>query len=260
MSRFAANLTMMFTEYPFIQRFEKAAKAGFEAVEFLFPYEYKPEVIAAELTKYNLVQALFNMPPGNWDGGERGMAAIPGREQEFRDNVDIALKYALALKCKKLHAMSGIITGLDRQACKKTFVENFRYAAQKLAEHDIMLLVEPINNRDMPDYFIAYQKEAMALVDEVGMPNMAVQLDLYHAQIMSGDLTKLIEYMSKKIGHVQIASVPARHEPDEGELNYSHLYSVLDAVGYKGWIGCEYNPRAQTEDGLSWFASYRKRI
>ncbi|MFC7739044.1 2-oxo-tetronate isomerase [Roseomonas sp. GCM10028921] len=259
MPRFAANLSMMFTELPFLDRFAAAGKAGFGAVEFLFPYEHPPETVAARLREAGLVQALFNMPPGDWAAGERGMAAIPGREGEFRDNVAIALRYAKALGCKTLHAMSGITTGLDRTACEASFVENFRFAADMLAPEGITLLVEPINSRNMPGYFIAHQRNAVALVERVGRANVSVQLDLYHAQIMDGDLTRLIEAMAGKFAHVQIASVPDRHEPDEGELNYLHLYQVLERVGYQGWIGCEYNPRGETTAGLSWFAPYRAR-
>ncbi|EFH12404.1 2-oxo-tetronate isomerase [Pseudoroseomonas cervicalis] len=259
MPRFAANLSMMFTDVPFLDRFARAAAAGFEAVEFLFPYDHPPEVVAEKLNSAGLTQALFNMPPGDWAAGERGMAAIPGREQEFRDNVATAITYARALGCKTLHAMSGLTEGLDRAACEATFVENFRYAADALAPHGITLLVEPINSRNMPGYFIAHQLDAIALIERVARPNVALQLDLYHAQIMDGDLTKLIEKLAGRFAHVQIASVPERHEPDEGELNYPHLYAVLDRVGYKGWIGCEYNPRAATEAGLGWFASYKAR-
>ncbi|APY15409.1 TIM barrel protein [Brucella sp. 10RB9214] len=257
MPRFAANLSTMFNEVPFLERFRLAAEAGFGGVEFLFPYDFDADVIARELKQHNLTQVLFNMPPGGWAAGERGMAAIPGREQEFRDNVDIALHYALALDCRTLHAMSGITEGLDRKACEETFIENFRYAADKLAPHGITVLVEPLNTRNMPGYFIVHQLEAVDLVKRVNRPNVAVQLDLYHAQIMDGDLTRLIEKMNGAFSHVQIASVPDRHEPDEGELNYPYLFSVLESVGYRGWVGCEYNPRGKTESGLAWFAPYR---
>ncbi|MBE9607311.1 hydroxypyruvate isomerase family protein [Acetobacteraceae bacterium H6797] len=257
MPRFAANLSMMFNEVPFLDRFAKAAEAGFKAVEFLFPYDYPPEVVAAKLKEAGLTQALFNMPPGDWAAGERGMAAIPGREEEFRANVDKAITYALALECKTLHAMSGMTPGLDRAACEATFVANFQYAADKLAPHGITLLVEPINTRNMPGYFINHQLDAVALVERVNRPNVSVQFDLYHAQIMDGDLTKLMEKMKGKFAHVQIASVPDRHEPDEGELNYPHLFKALDALGYEGWVGCEYNPRGETTAGLGWFAPYK---
>ena len=259
MPRFAANLTMMFNEVPFIERFGKAAAAGFDAVEFLFPYAHSAEDIRAELDKHKLTLALFNMPPGDWDAGDRGMAAIPGREGEFRKNVETALHYALALGCKTLHAMSGITDGFARSACEDSFVSNFRYAADQLAPHGITLLVEPINSRNMPGYFISHQSDALALLERVGRANAAVQLDLYHAQIMDGDLTRLIEKMKGRFAHVQLASVPARHEPDEGEINYPHLYAVLDAEGYDGWIGCEYNPRGVTEDGLGWFAPWKRQ-
>lgn len=259
MPRFAANLSMMFTDVPFIERFSRAAKAGFEAVEFLFPYEFAPEVLAQQLEKNGLVQALFNMPAGNWAAGERGMAAIPGREAEFRKNVDKALEYALALNCKRLHAMSGVVSGLDYDACKKTYIENFRYAADKLAPHGITVVTEPINTRDMPGYFINHQLDGVRFMEEVGRPNASVQFDLYHAQIMDGDLTRLAEKMAGKFAHVQVASVPDRHEPDEGELNFPYLFDVLDRIGFKGFVGCEYNPRGKTEDGLAWFQPYRKR-
>ena len=198
------------------------------------------------------------MPPGNWAAGERGMAAIPGREQEFRDSVAVALRYAKALDCRTLHAMSGITTGMDREACESSFVDNFRFAADILAPEGITLLAEPINSRNMPGYFIAHLLEAVALVERVGRPNVSVQFDLYHAQIMDGDLTRLIGKMAGRFAHVQIASVLERHEPDEGELNYPHLFDALDRAGYQGWIGCEYNPRGNTEAGLGWFAPYRE--
>ncbi len=259
MPRFAANLSMMFTDVPFIERFGRAAKAGFEAVEFLFPYDFAPEKLAEELKKNDLKQALFNMPAGKWDEGERGMAAIPGREKEFRDNVDKALEYALALDCKCLHAMAGVVNGLDLKECEKTFIENFRYAADKVAPHGITVLTEPINTRNMPGYFVNHQLDGLRLMEEVGRKNVAVQFDLYHAQIMDGDLTRLTEKMAGKFAHVQVASVPDRHEPDEGELNFSYIFEVLDRVGYKGFIGCEYNPRGKTEDGLGWFQPYSRK-
>ncbi|MGJ8513283.1 2-oxo-tetronate isomerase [Carnimonas bestiolae] len=257
MPRFAANLSMMFTDVPFMERFERAAAAGFSAVEYLFPYAYEAEDIARELDRHQLTQVLFNMPPGDWDAGERGMAAIPGREQEFRANVDKALHYARALGCQQLHAMSGITGELHAAQCQRTFIDNFRYAADKLAPHGITLLVEPINQRDMPGYFISHQREAVRLLEMVDRTNVAVQFDLYHAQIMEGDLTRLMEQMRGEFSHVQVASVPDRHEPDEGELNVEWLFQQLDRQGYRGWIGCEYHPRGRTEDGLGWFSAYR---
>ncbi|EJF89301.1 2-oxo-tetronate isomerase [Bartonella tamiae] len=260
MPRFAANLSMMFTEVPFLDRFSKAAEAGFEAVEFLFPYDYAPEILQAELRKNQLKQALFNMPPGQWDLGERGLAALPGREVEFRKNVDKALEYALALDCQYLHAMSGLMNGHDRANCEKTFIDNFRYASDRVAEYGISVLVEPINTRNMPGYFINHQLDAVSLLEKVARKNVFVQYDLYHAQIMDGDLTILTEKMKGKFAHVQIASVPDRHEPDEGEVNFSHLFKKLDDMGYEGFIGCEYHPRGHTVDGLAWFEPYRKKL
>lgn len=257
MPRFAANLSMMFTEHAFLDRFAAAAAAGFEAVEYLFPYDHPADQVARHLRAAGLTQALFNMPPGDWAAGERGLAALPGREAEFRAGVDTALTYARALGCTRLHAMAGITDGLDRAACEARYVDNIRFAADALAGHGITVLLEPINSRNMPGYFIAYQRQALDLIARIDRPNVSVQLDLYHAQIMDGDLTRLIEAMQGKFAHVQIASVPNRHEPDEGELNFPHLYDVLDRTGYDGWIGCEYNPRGETVAGLDWFAPYK---
>lgn len=259
MPHFAANLSMMFNEAPFLDRFEAASKAGFDAVEFLFPYDHPAPAIRERLDAAGLRQVLFNMPPGDWAGGERGMAAIPGREAEFRETVPVALRYAKALGCRTLHCMSGITGDRDRTACEAAFVENLRFAADAAAADGITLLIEPINTRNMPGYFVNHQMDGIALIEKVGRPNVALQLDLYHAQIMDGDLSKLIEKLAGRFAHVQVASVPDRHEPGEGELNYPHLYGVLDRVGYEGWIGCEYNPRGETVAGLGWFAPYRAR-
>lgn len=257
MPRFAANLSMMFTEHAFLDRFAAAADAGFQAVEYLFPYDFPAAEVAAKLNAAGLEQALFNMPPGDWAAGERGLAALPGREAEFRANVAIALDYARALGCVKLHAMAGLTAGLDRAACEATYIDNIRFAADALAADGITVLLEPINSRNMPGYFIAHQQQALDLLARIDRPNVSVQLDLYHAQIMDGDLSMLIKAMAGRFAHVQIASVPDRHEPSEGELNYPHLYAVLDQVGYDGWIGCEYHPRGETTAGLGWFAPYR---
>ncbi len=257
MTKFAANLTMLFTEVAFLERFEKAHNAGFKAVEYLFPYAFSAADIAAKLAQFNLQQALFNMPPGDWDAGERGIAARPGRETEFKASVDTALTYAQALNCKKVHAMSGIIDpNFSKQQHVDTFVSNIRYAADKFAEHGIALMIEPLNHRDAPNYFVAHQRDAVALIKLVGRPNVKLQLDLYHAQIMDGDLSMLIKEVAPFTGHIQIASVPERHEPMTGELNYPHLFNVLSESGYQGWIGCEYNPKTTTEAGLGWLKPY----
>ena len=257
MAKFAANLTMLFTEVPFLERFEKAHQAGFKAVEYLFPYAFEAEELAAKMQRFGFEQALFNMPPGDWDAGERGFAAIPGREEEFKASVDTALMYAKALNCKKVHAMSSLHdANFTRQQHVETFISNIRFAADKFAENNIELMIEPLNSRDVPYYFVAHQRDAVELIKLVDRPNVKLQLDLYHAQIMDGDLSTLIREVAAYTGHIQIASVPERHEPSEGELNYPHLFSVLDDSGYQGWIGCEYNPRGTTEEGLGWVKSY----
>lgn len=257
MAKFAANLTMLFTEVPFLERFERAYNAGFKAVEFLFPYAYEANILAATLKQYGFEQALFNMPPGNWDAGERGFAAIPGRENEFKASVDIALLYAKTLNCKKVHAMSGIMDSrFSHEQHVNTFISNIRYAADIFAQDNIELMIEPLNSRDVPNYFVAHQREAAELIRQVNRPNVKLQLDVYHAQIMDGDLTHLIQDLADITGHIQIASIPTRNEPSGGEVNFPYLFTVLDKSGYEGWIGCEYNPEKSTEEGLSWVKPY----
>lgn len=253
MPKFAANLTMMFNELPFPQRFAAAARAGFTGVEFLFPYDHAPAEVAGWLKENGLFNALFNMPPGNWAAGERGLASLPGREAEFRAGVATALDYAQAQGTPYLHAMAGLLPeGADRAAHRAVYIENLRYAARALASHGITLLIEPINARDMPGYFLTTQAEAHAIREAVGEPNLKVQMDFYHVQIMEGDIAMKFRKWFDHIGHVQIASVPARNEPDDGEVNYRFLFRLLDELGYAGWVGCEYRPRGRTEDGLGW--------
>ena len=253
MPKFAANLTMMFTEVPFPERFARAARAGFKAVEFLFPYDHTPAEVAGWLKDNGLENALFNLPPGNWTAGERGLAALPGREEEFRASVAAGLEYAAALGTPCLHAMAGLLpAGADRQRHRETYIANLRHAARELARHGRTLLIEPINPRDMPGYFLNRQAEAHAIRAAVGEPNLKVQMDFYHAQIVEGDLASTFRKYAADIGHVQIASVPERHEPDDGEVNYPYLFGLLDRLGYAGWVGCEYRPRGRTEDGLAW--------
>jgi hydroxypyruvate isomerase len=256
--RFAANLTMMFNEVPFLHRFCAAAHAGFRAVEFLFPYEIPEEEIAGVLHTAGVENVLFNLPPGDWARGERGIAALPGREAEFRAGVEIALRYARALGTPTLHAMCGLVPeGADRAAHRATYVANLRHAARALAADGRTLVIEPINGRDMPGYFLQRQEEAHAIREEVGEPNLLVQMDLYHAQIVEGDLSVKLRRWVKHVGHVQIASVPERHEPDRGEVHYAHLFALLDELGYPGWVGCEYRPAGETAAGLGWFAPWR---
>lgn len=254
MPRFAANLSMMFGEVDFLDRFAAAAEAGFEAVEYLFPYAFSAGELGERLKANGLTQALFNMPPGDWEAGERGIAALPGREQEFREGVGQALRYAETLGCTRLHAMAGIVgEEHDREACRKTYLDNLSWAARHLEAEGVRLLVEQINTRDMPGYFLSTTAEAAAVLEEVDAPNLRLQLDLYHAQIMEGDLAAKLEALFDHIGHIQIAGVPGRHEPDVGEINYPFLFDRLDALGYEGWVGCEYRPKSETAEGLGWF-------
>ena len=253
MPKFAANLTMMFNEVAFPERFAAAAKAGFKAVEFLFPYDHAPQDVARWLQENQLENVLFNLPPGDWAAGERGIAALPGREEEFRAGVARALEYAVALGTPRLHVMAGLVPpGADRARYRATYIENVRHAARELAKHGRTLLLEPINPRDMPGYFLNSQDEGHAVRAEVGEPNVKVQMDFYHAQIVDGDLAMTFRKHFDGIGHVQIASVPSRNEPDDGEVDYRYLFRLLDELGYEGWVGCEYRPRGRTEDGLGW--------
>ena len=253
MPNFAANLTMMFNEVPFPERFAAAAKAGFKAVEFLFPYDYPVADVTRWLKDSHLKSALFNMPPGDWAAGDRGMASIPGREEEFMAGVHQAIDYALSLGTPTIHAMSGLIPdGADRPWHRSVYVDNIALAATALAKHGLILVIEPINTRDMPGYFLSTQAQGHAIRQEIGAPNLMVQMDFYHAQIMEGDLSMTLKNHFDGIGHIQIASAPARHEPDEGEVNYPHLFKLLDDMGYAGYVGCEYLPRGKTEEGLGW--------
>jgi len=260
MPKLAANLTMMFNEVPFIERFEAAADAGFGAVEFLFPYNHPPEDVARRLRENGLELALFNLPPGDWAGGERGIAALPGREAEFDANLERALPYATALGARRLHMLAGLVPAdADRAAARASYLRNLRAAADFFAPHGIAILVEPINPRDMPGYFINRQAEAIAPLDAAGAAgaaNTALQMDLYHCQIVEGDLATKLRTHLARIGHIQIAGVPARHEPDNGEINYRYLLELIDELGYDAWIGCEYRPRGATRDGLAWAAPY----
>jgi 2-dehydrotetronate isomerase len=254
MPRFAANLTMMYREHEFLDRFGAAAADGFKAVEYLFPYDHPADQLAALLKQHGLEQALFNAPPGDWAKGERGIAALPGREDEFKRSVDTALQYAHVLGNRKLHFMAGIVgADADRARHRDVYVRNLAYTASQAAQHGLTVVIEPINTRDMPGYFLNLQRDAAQVCREVGAPNLKVQFDLYHCQIMEGDLAvKLRQMMKDEIGHLQIAGVPDRHEPDLGEVNYPYLFELIDELGYDGWIGCEYVPKGATSAGLGW--------
>lgn len=248
---FAANLSMMFNEWDFLDRFAAAADAGFGAVEFLFPYAYAPDEIAQRLERAKLSQALFNLPPGNWEAGERGMACQPGRAQEFRASVETAVRYAQATGVKRLHLMSGH-GDRNRPEARQAYVDALRHSCEAAAPSGIDILIEPINGRDMPGYFMNDFNFAAALIAELGIPNLKLQYDIYHRQILHGDVMKSLETLMPVTGHVQTASVPGRHEPGTGELDDWRIFRHLDALGYGGYVGCEYRPSAATRDGLTW--------
>jgi hydroxypyruvate isomerase len=260
MPKFAANLSMLYPELDFLDRFDAAARDGFKGVEYLFPYAHPSAEIAARLQANGLQQVLFNAPPGNWDAGERGLACLPGREAEFRAGIAQALDYAAALACPRVHVMAGLLpAGSTHAAHDPIYIDQLRWAATQAAAQGIELLIEPINTRDIPGFFLNRQDRAHAVVAEVGAANLKVQMDLYHCQIVEGDLAmKLRQYLpTGRVGHVQIAGVPQRHEPDLGEINYPYLFELLDELGYSGWVGCEYRPArgmqpGGTSAGLGW--------
>jgi len=254
MIKLAANLSMMFTEMPFLDRFGAAAAAGFSGVEYLFPYEEAPDRIRAELDRHGLEQILFNTPVGDWAGGDRGAAGDPGRIAECRRGIDLAMNYAVALGCRRIHVMAGIEpAGVSREDCINTLVENLRYAADVARPHGISVLVEPINTKiDIPGYLVNGSNQALAIIDRAGRDNILLQYDIYHMQVMEGDLTRTIEHLARRIGHMQLADHPGRHEPGTGEINYPWLLRRIEALGYDGWIGCEYRPAGGTLAGLGW--------
>ncbi len=269
MLKFAANLSMLYPELDFLDRsgfdrFSAAAKDGFKGVEYLFPYDYQKEDLAARLSGCGLQQVLFNAPPGDWAAGERGLACLLGREAEFQSGIATALDYAAALKCPRLHVMAGLMPAdVPYEELRATYIQNIRYAAKAAAKLGVNVLIEPINPRDMPHFFLSRQDDAHALIKEIGEPNVKVQFDLYHCQIVEGDIAmKIRQYLpTGRVGHFQIAGVPMRHEPDLGELNYNYIFNVIDEVsqacGWDGWVGCEYRPARGaivngTSDGLGW--------
>ena len=253
MPKFNANLTMLFNEEPFLDRFQAAAAAGFKGVEYLFPYAFDKDALAERLDRHGLVQVLHNLPAGNWEGGERGIACHPDRVGEFQDGIGRSIDYARALGCKQLNCLAGIApAGVDADTVHATFVANLRFAATKLNEAGIRLLVEPINTFDIPGFYLNRTAQAIALIAEVGAPNLYLQHDIYHMQRMEGELANTIAKHLPKIAHLQIADNPGRNEPGSGEINYAWLFRYLDQLGYDGWIGCEYKPAAGTREGLGW--------
>jgi 2-dehydrotetronate isomerase len=252
MPRFNANLSWLFQELPFFDRFRPAANAGFRGIEILFPYDYPAHEIQSALEAQSQEMVLFNAPPGNFAAGDRGLAALPGREREFRDTFDRALAYAEILQCKRIHVMAGITKDADQQEARRTYLGNLEYALEKVGNSGLFVLIEPINTRDIPGYFLTTVEAADNILRELSHPALKIQFDWYHAQIMGGDLSRRTEKFFPKIGHFQLAGVPDRAEPDGGEVNFPHLFRLVDALHYEGWIGCEYRPRGQTEQGLGW--------
>jgi hydroxypyruvate isomerase len=258
MPRFAANLTMMFNERPFLERFAAAAQAGFKGVEYLFPYEHDKSALKQALADNGLAQVLHNLPAGNWQTGERGIACHPDRVKEFNEGVDRAIDYATALGCSQLNCLAGMPpAGADPADVRATFVGNLQRAASKLKAAGIRLLIEPINTRDIPNFFLSHTAQAIEIIRAVGSDNLFLQYDVYHMQIMEGDLTKTIERQLPQIAHMQVADPPLRNEPGSGEINFTNLFRAIDKLGYTGWIGCEYKPAGKTEDGLGWYEPYR---
>ena len=259
MPKLAANLTMLFGEVPFLERFKSAAEAGFSAVEYLFPYDHDPQMLGRQLRDHGLVQVLHNLPGGNWAAGERGIACLPDRVDEFKAGVDKAIDYATALDCTRVNCLAGIQTpAVPSSAAGETFTRNVEYAASRLKAAGIQLMIEPINTRDVPGFFLNTTRQALDVIAAVGSDNVFVQFDIYHMQIMEGNVASTIEKHLPSIGHMQLADVPGRHEPGTGEIDYGSLLDLVDRIGYGGWIGCEYIPLAGTSNGLHWAKAYLK--
>ena len=255
MPRFAANLSMLFTEVDFLDRFEAAADAGFSGVEYLFPYAFPANELAKRLKAHRLTQVLHNLPAGDWDKGERGIAILPDRVDEFRKGVETAISYAKALGCRQVNCLAGLTPdGVDANLLRETFVANLKFAAAGLKAEGIKLLIEPINTRDIPKFYLNRTAQAAEIIEAVGSDNLFIQYDIYHMQIMEGDLAPTIAKYLDRITHIQLADTPGRHEPGTGEINYRFLFEYLDKLGYGGWIGCEYKPKTTTKAGLGWFA------
>ena len=258
MPRFAANLSMLFADAPFLDRFERAAAAGFRAVEFQLPYAWAAAEIKARLDANGLQAVLHNLPAGEWDRGERGIACLPGREREFRDGVQRAIDHACALGVGQLNCLAGIApAGSDDAELRRTFVANLRFAAAALQRGGLGLLIEPINRRDIARFWLHRTEQALSVLDEVGADNLALQYDIYHAQRSEGELAATIERALPRIAHIQVADNPGRHEPGSGEIRFEFLFALLDRLGYAGWVGCEYHPAGRTEAGLGWWQPYR---
>ena len=257
MTKLAANLTMLYNEVDFLERFDAAAQSGFTGVEYLFPYAYQREQLAERLQRNRLVQVLHNLPAGDWAAGERGIACHPDRVGEFQEGVGKAIDYARTLECKQINCLSGIAPSrVDPKQVRATFVSNLRFAAEKLGAAGIKLLVEPINTFDIPGFFLSGTRQALDVIRDVGSNNLYLQYDIYHMQRMEGEIASTIKAHLPQIAHLQLADNPGRNEPGTGEINYRFLFGFIDSIGYDGWIGCEYKPKAATMDGLGWRAAH----
>ena len=260
MLKLSANISLLFTENPFLERFEKARKNNFQAVEFQFPYEFSPKKIKEKLDKFNLDLSVFNSSPGNFNNGDRGLACLPHREDEFKKTVTQSIEYAKIIGCNKIHIMSGILdnkTHSNQAAISETYafdkyIENLQWACDKFSKDNLTVLIEPINNRNIPKYFLSSTDMAIEIIDSVERKNIRLLFDIYHHQIIRGDVIKYLENIYSYIGHIQIAGIPDRNEPDISEIDYKFIFKIIDGLGYKGWIGCEYNPIKDTVSGLSW--------
>ena len=260
MLKLCANLSMLYNEAPFLERFQQAASDGFKGVEYLFPYAFPATEIQQRLQDHQLQQVLFNLPAGNWEAGDRGIACDPKRVSEFREGVDRALEYAAALNCQQCNALAGIAPeGLRSSALRKTFVENLQYAAELMQQSGVKLLIEAINTRDIPGFYLNKTEQAISILEEVASDNLFYQYDIYHMQVMEGDLANTLHKHLDRIGHMQLADNPGRHEPGTGEINYHFLFQHLQQIGYQGWIGCEYKPLTTTAAGISWLKDYGQR-
>ncbi|MFN4311278.1 MAG: 2-oxo-tetronate isomerase [Ferrovibrio sp.] len=257
MPRFAANLSFLFQDIPFLDRFPAAAEQGFTAVEFMFPYDHAPAAVAAAMRDAGLQVALFNAPPGDWGAGERGLAALPARRSDFRAAMARAFEYAAALNCPRIHVVAGIEPArADRRALEACYMDNLAWAAEQASSAGLLLLIEPINRRDIPGFFLNDFDFAQKVIEEVRAPNLRLQFDIYHAQIIHGDITRRLERQIPWIGHIQIANPPDRREPGNGEIDYRYIFQRLDALGYDGWVGCEYRPEGDTVASLGWIREY----
>ena len=252
MLNLSANISLLFTENSFLERFGKASENNFQAVEFQFPYEFSPEIIKEKLDKFNLDLSVFNSLPGNFKNGDRGLACLPKRKEEFQRTIIQSIEYAKIIKCKKIHIMSGIQGSKNDLIYRDTYIENLQWACDKFSEEDLTVLIEPINSRNIPDYFLSSTDMAIKIIELTAKKNIKLLFDIYHHQIIRGDVTKYLKNIYSYIGHIQIAGIPNRNEPDISEIDYKFIFKIINDLGYKGWIGCEYNPIEDTVSGLSW--------